>query len=313
MLPSLAFRYGTTIWRLRQVNDLGRLGLLEPGQELVIPGPMLVISSTPTFPLVSAKPAPVVQGQTLLIELQSDQALTLTASFLGQDLNFVPDEGGYWVLIGIDALTPAGPYPVALTMTETRSGDRLTMHETVTVARGSFGTYNIVIPADRAGLLDPTLARQERAKVNAVFAGRSGERLWQGAFGHPLAGELVVTAPFGQRRSYNGGPVSSYHSGQDLGAEVGTPVYAPANGVVALAEPLQVRGNVVIIDHGLGVFTGFWHLSQIDVTAGQAVDRGQVVGLVGNTGLSTGAHLHWEMQVGSVPVDAEQWAQRAFP
>ncbi len=153
----------------------------------------------------------------------------------------------------------------------------------------------------------------ERKKVNAVFGGLSEQRLWQGAFGFPLAGELRTTAPFGQRRSYNGGPVSSYHAGQDLGADGGTPVYAPAAGTVALAEPLQVRGNVVILDHGLGVFTGFWHLSQINVEAGQTVERGEVVGLVGNTGLSTGPHLHWEMRVLGVPVDPLQWTRQAFP
>jgi len=312
-LPSLAFHYRTTVWKLRQVNDLGRLGLLQPGQELLIPPPTLAITGSPTFPLVRTEPEPVVQGQTLLVEVQSDQALTLTATSLGHHLHFVPGEGGYWALLGIDALTPPGAYPLTLVLTETVTGDRLTMHETLTVTRGSFGTCNIVIPADRKGLLDPTLARQEREKVNAVFAGWRNEQLWQGAFQYPLAGELLTTAPFGQRRSYNGGPVSSYHTGHDYDVEVGQPVYAPADGIVALAEPLQVRGKVVIIDHGLGVLTGFWHLSQIDVTAGHAVEQGQVVGLAGNTGLSTGPHLHWEMRVGGVPVDAEQWVQRAFP
>ena len=80
-------------------------------------------------------------------------------------------------------------------------------------------------------------------------------------------------------------------------------MYAPADGKVVLAEPLQVRGQVVILDHGLGVMSGYWHLSQIDVTAGQFVEEGQVIGLVGNTGLSTGSHLHWEVRVGGVPVD----------
>jgi murein DD-endopeptidase MepM/ murein hydrolase activator NlpD len=139
------------------------------------------------------------------------------------------------------------------------------------------------------------------------------EQLWSGTFGLPLAGEIRVTAPFGQRRSYNGGPVASYHAGQDLGADKGVPVLAPITGTVVLAEPLNVRGRAVILDHGLGVFTGFWHLSQIDVTVGQAVGRGEVVGLVGNSGLSTGPHLHWEMRVLGVPVDPFQWTRVVFP
>jgi murein DD-endopeptidase MepM/ murein hydrolase activator NlpD len=146
-----------------------------------------------------------------------------------------------------------------------------------------------------------------------VFAIVSEERLWQGTFGWPLAGELRSTAPFGQRRSYGGGPVTSYHTGHDFGADIGTPVLAPITATVALAEPLQVRGNVVILDHGLGVLTGFWHLSRIDVTEGQRIGRGQVIGLAGNTGLSTGPHVHWEMRILGVPVDPLQWTQQEFP
>jgi murein DD-endopeptidase MepM/ murein hydrolase activator NlpD len=86
-------------------------------------------------------------------------------------------------------------------------------------------------------------------------------------------------------------------------------VYCPAPGKVVLAETLQVRGNVVIVDHGRGVMSGFWHLSQINVKSGDEVWAGQVVGLVGSTGLSTGAHLHWEMRVNGVPVDPLQWAR----
>jgi murein DD-endopeptidase MepM/ murein hydrolase activator NlpD len=202
---------------------------------------------------------------------------------------------------------------VALQAVEAGSGDQLSVQETFTVTKGSYGTYNVVVPPSRRNLLDPTLSQAERQKVNAVFAGVSDERLWSGAFGLPLAGELRITAPFGQRRSYSGGPVSSYHSGLDYGADAGIAVFAPMTGTVVLAEPLQVRGKAVILDHGLGVFTAFWHLSQIDVTVGQQVGKAYVVGLVGNTGLSTGPHLHWEMQVHSVPVNPLQWTRRTFP
>ena len=74
-----------------------------------------------------------------------------------------------------------------------------------------------------------------------------------------------------------------------------------------LAEPLAVRGNAVIIDHGQGVFSGYWHMSEINVTPGVQVAVGDVLGLVGNTGLSTGAHLHWELRIGGVAVDAMQF------
>ena len=312
-LPSLAFRYGTTIWALQEANDLHRLGLLVPGLKLTIPPPTASTEATPGFPQISARPAPVIQGQTMLFEVQADDALDLNGWFLGLELTFAEAEDRYWALAGIDSLTPPGSYPLALSATEMDSGDLLTMQATFTVTEGDFTTYNIVVPADRTSLLDPALAQAERRKVNAVYAGMTEERLWEGAFGFPLAGERRVTAPFGQRRSYNSGPVNSYHAGVDYGADVGREVYAPITGTVALAEPLQVRGQAVILDHGWGVFSAFWHLSAIHVTAGQVVGRGEVIGLVGNTGLSTGPHLHWEMRVGGVPVDPLQWTQQVFP
>jgi murein DD-endopeptidase MepM/ murein hydrolase activator NlpD len=312
-LNSLAYRYGTTYWTLLEANDLHRLGLLWPGQELAIPPPVASHSGVPGFPKVSTSPAPVVQGQTMVVEVQGQEGLELNGSILGQDLLFVEEEGRYWALAGVDSLTAPGSYPLALQAVELESGDRLTMHETFTVSKGNYTAYNVVVPADRTNLLDPALAQAEREKVNAVFARVSESRQWQGAFAFPLAGDLRTTAPFGQRRSYGGGPVTSYHSGHDYGADAGTPILAPNAGTVALAEPLQVRGNVVILDHGLGVYSAFWHLSHIDVVAGQTVGQGEVVGLVGNTGLSTGPHLHWEMRVLGVPVDPVQWAQRVFP
>lgn len=312
-LPSLAFWYGTTVWTLREVNDLTRWGLLWTGQKLAIPPSTAPHRGVSVFPEVSADPAPATQGQTMVVEVMGEDGLELGGLFLEQDLHFSEEEGRYWALVGVGALTPPGTYPLTLQVIELDSGDRLTMTETFSVTEGGYGTYNIVVPADRQGLLDPTLAQAEREKVNAAFAGVSEQRLWTGTFGFPLEGELRTTAPFGQRRSYGGGPVASYHTGHDYGADEGMQVLAPITGTVVLAEPLQVRGQVVILDHGLGVFTGFWHLSRIDVTEGQLVGRGEVIGLAGDTGLSTGPHLHWEMRVQGVPVDPLQWTQQEFP
>ncbi len=321
-LPFLAFRYRTTVWTLREVNDLHGSGPLPLGQKLTIPPPTAVIpdggpsgrrSDSPAFPDITTSPSPVVQGQTLVVQFQSKESMMVEGSLLGQRLIFVRHGDKYWALVGVDSLTPAELYRLTVVMTETISGDVLQMQEPFTVTEGSFTTNNVVVPASRQNLLDPTLSQEEAKKVDAVFAGISEQQMWAGAFGYPLPDELRTTATFGQRRSYNSGPVSSYHAGMDLGADEGTPVFAPMTATVALAEPLQVRGNAIILDYGLGVFNGFWHLSQIDVQAGEVVSKGQVIGLVGNTGLSTGPHLHWEMQVHGVPVDPLQWTQRTFP
>jgi LysM repeat protein len=192
VLPSLAFRYGTTVWALGEVNQLNRHSLLWPGQELTIPPPTAPHRGVPGFPAVLASPAPVLQGQTMLIDVRSRQDLTLNGSFLGQDLRFIAEEGRYFALAGVDALTAPGVYPLALQATDLNSGDRLTMQETFTVAKGSFTTYNVVVPEDRQWLLDPQVSEAERKKVNAVFAGVSKDRLWEGMFGLPLGGELRI-------------------------------------------------------------------------------------------------------------------------
>ena len=94
---------------------------------------------------------------------------------------------------------------------------------------------------------------------------------------------------------------------------VATPIYAPAPGVVVWAGPLQVRGNTTIIDHGWGVYTGYWHQAGILVQTGEQVETGQEIGSIGSTGLVTGAHLHWELWVSGVQVDPLQWAREVMP
>ncbi len=312
-LLGLAFRYGTTVWALREANQLNRLGLLWPGQELTIPAPTAATAHTPTFPEVWTSPDPMLPGRTMVIEIQGEHDLDLRGQFLEEDLVFVKEDDRQWALMGVDALTAPGDYTLALSVVEPDSGDLITLQETIIITPAQFSKYNVPVSDGQQNLLDPSVSQKERKKLNRVFGEESRRRMWDGLFDNPLGDEHRTTAPFGQRRSYGGGPITSYHSGHDYGADAGEPVLAPITGTVALAEPLQVRGNVVILDHGLGVFTGFWHLSQIDVEEGQVVGRGEQVGLVGSTGLSTGPHLHWEMRVHNMPVNPIQWTRQEFP
>ena len=128
----------------------------------------------------------------------------------------------------------------------------------------------------------------------------------------PYGGDCINSL-FGTRRSYNDGALWGYHAGVDLCGGLGTPIYAAADGVVVLAENLEVRGGAVILDHGWGVYTGYWHLSAIEVQPGQQVQAGDEIGLAGSTGRSTGPHLHWELWVGGVPVNPLTWLQQAWP
>ncbi len=131
----------------------------------------------------------------------------------------------------------------------------------------------------------------ELAKIRAARATPQPGAGWEEAFIRPVAGR--VSGRFGNQRVYAGVP-ASYHSGLDIAAAAGTPVKAPAAGVVVLADgPFLLEGNLVLVDHGAGLGSALMHLSRIDVRPGQMVAAGDVIGLVGATGRVTGPHLHW--------------------
>jgi murein DD-endopeptidase MepM/ murein hydrolase activator NlpD len=142
--------------------------------------------------------------------------------------------------------------------------------------------------------------RRERELLAAIYDSRRNVPPARGPFLRPVPGE--PTSPFGTRRVFNG-VARDPHSGLDLRAESGTPVRAAGPGRVALARELYYSGNVVILDHGGGLFTVYAHLSRIDVDVGRDVRPGERVGLVGATGRVTGPHLHWGAKVGGRSVD----------
>ena len=111
------------------------------------------------------------------------------------------------------------------------------------------------------------------------------------------------------KRSYNKGPVDSYHKGLDFAGKMGSPVFAPADGKVALTglekDGFQVHGNTILIDHGHALSSIYLHLSKIDVKKGDMVTKGQKIGEVGHTGISTGPHLHWGTYLYGTSVDPE--------
>jgi len=147
---------------------------------------------------------------------------------------------------------------------------------------------------------DQERAAREAVVIREVLASRSPERLWSGSFQPPVEGP--VSSPFGVRRFYNG-KRRGYHSGLDLAAPRGTPVFAAAAGVVALAGDLFYTGNTVFLDHGLGLFTAYFHMDTLAVAEGQHVATAGLLGRVGSTGRSTGAHLHWGVYVVGVKAD----------
>lgn len=185
----------------------------------------------------------------------------------------------------------------------------------VTRPDGSVETVSIAVtPRDWAlevidGLppdtVDPPRAVAERIarEAAAVAAARTRNDARTGFtqdFIWPVRGR--ISGRFGSGRIYNGRPGAG-HSGMDIAAPTGTPVKAPAAGVITLAEDLYITGGTVLLDHGHGVGSNFLHMSRIDVQVGDKVEQGQVIGAVGASGRATGPHLHWGMTWFDVRVD----------
>ncbi len=256
------------------------------------------------FQAIDVYPLPARQGDTLLIAVRTDRPVSLQGTFIDRPVRFAEENGVYYALVGIHAFTDPGIYELTLTATD-GTGATAAVGVEVTVVEGTYGHERIDIPPTRANLLDPQVIAAERERLQQVRSLFTPRRYWNGPFRLPV--EAAISSVFGTRRSYNGGPYNSYHEGVDFDIGAGAAVHAPADGVVVLAEPLAVRGNAVVIDHGWGILTGYWHLSRIEVTVGQPVRTGDVIGRVGNTGLSTGAHLHWDFWVGGINVDGLRW------
>ena len=311
-LTLIASRYGATISAIVAANGIADPSLIFVGQRLAIPGSAPSAPLPSPFVTIELNPQPVIQGQTLVITVQTDEPVPLTGSFNNRPLTLVGEGSQHWALVGIGAAVQIGPYFLELTATDD-AGQTTRASKLVQVVAGDFATEQIVFSPEKGKLLDPALIRAENERLSQVFGIFSRQQLWEGLFRVPLQEPVRVTSAFGTRRSYGSGPPTSYHGGVDYGAEVGTPVLAAGRGRVALAEELTVRGRVVIIDHGLGVYSSYYHLAEITVEAEQKVERGDPIGKVGSTGLSTGSHLHWEIRVGGVYVDPLQWTRQAFP
>jgi murein DD-endopeptidase MepM/ murein hydrolase activator NlpD len=249
-------------------------------------------------------PWPPTQGQTFVVWLRATTPTTISLAFADRAFPVVSDGPHGWAVIPIPTLSAAATRPLTVT-----AGTAI-FALPVPVRAGVFETEAIPPSASDPILAESDKVQREYERMTALLAADTPSA-WtpRARFRLPISPDAPRTAPFGARRTYGSSTDVTAHTGEDFGAAAGTPVLAPASGVVVLAEQLFVRGNAVMLDHGRGVFTGYWHLQAIHVTAGERVKGGQLLGEVGSTGLSTGPHLHWEVRVGGVAVDPMQWVE----
>jgi murein DD-endopeptidase MepM/ murein hydrolase activator NlpD len=167
------------------------------------------------------------------------------------------------------------------------------------------------IPASILAVSTDDGRRMEAEALAQAFAAVPPDPRWRAPFMLPIIGR--GTSGFGLPRRYGPGGNVSYHLGADIAAPEGTPIHATNEGVVRVAGQYPIKGGLVVLDHGFGVTSLYFHQSRIAVQVGDVVERGDVIGYVGTTGLSTGPHLHWEMRIDGVPTDPMAWVDRHYP
>src|SRR5262245_4226153 len=252
---------------------------------------------------VTAKSRAVQPGEIVVLTVTAPADLDrVRVRAFGQDVAVFPVSPSgrrtWEALVGLDLDVKPGTYSVSV---DADPGALRTTYDLVVAAK-RFPTRRLTVDES---FVNPPASEQARIEreaklLNDVYHAPAPERLWSGPFVRPVA--EPANSRFGTRSIFNGVPRNA-HGGADFLSPSGTPIHSPNAGRIVIARSLYFSGNTIIVDHGLGLFSMFAHLSAIDVREGDRVNAGQVVGKVGATGRVTGPHLHWTVRAANARID----------
>jgi hypothetical protein len=319
-LFEMAVRLNTDEWTLTDANGLSGSWKALPGDTLyAMSGNGDQNSSGLPSAFISAeiRDLPLKQGGTGVIKVKTEPNITLGGILVDHPLHFFPMEDGTLVALqGVHALLEPGVYPLQLDAAFP-DGTKQSFEQMVLIVSGNYDDISISVPSET---LNPDVTEPENQQIISIVSPVTETKIWQETFNLPVGLPYCIKDWFGIRRTYLGQgtdiKLNGFHSGVDYGICSETnpfDIYAPAPGTVAFTGLLTVRGNATIIDHGWGIYSGFWHQEESYVTVGQFVDTGELIGKIGATGRVTGAHLHWELWVNGVQVDPLDWLSQAYP
>ncbi|MDE2744535.1 MAG: peptidoglycan DD-metalloendopeptidase family protein [Chloroflexota bacterium] len=255
--------------------------------------------------VIITMPNLVTQGEALSLTVESDEASAVAATIAGRSWNLLDTEPGvWWAVVAIPRDAATGSTDVVVDLYGP-GGSWLRSISSSIIVLASAAPFEEVILGGTGIAADPAEIQRDHDVrfVHNVLV--SGPARWRTPWLLPVQGE--VTGVFGAKRSYDGVLSDGWHHGHDIAADHGDPIVAPAPGTVVWTGELIIHGMGVILDHGAGVYSGYWHMSLIAVREGMEVAPGDWLGNIGTTGLSTGPHLHWEVIIQGVDVDPVQW------
>ncbi len=315
-LLELAVRQNSDPWTLAEINKTGNTWNILPNDILYSPtaGNNGNATGLPSaFLSADIQPLPMVQGGTEVIRVRTQNNIPASGSLVDMPLHFFPVNDEQIALQGVHALLEPGVYPLRVEAT-LPDGSKQSFEQMVLVTSGNYYSEELYVPPET---VDPTVTEPENQNILAITNPSTATKFWNGVFTSPAIYPDEYTSRYGTRRTYYGTgtdlTIEGFHTGLDFAGGEGLQIFAPAPGRVVFAAPLTVRGNATIIDHGWGVYSGFWHQSKFYAQAGDMVEQGQVIGEVGGTGRVTGPHLHWELWVNGVQVDPLDWLTYTYP
>jgi murein DD-endopeptidase MepM/ murein hydrolase activator NlpD len=310
-----AIQQGANPWTLLLTNQLAETSAVPPGQTLFLASSEPDVqkgSISPYIKSLDISPLPLVQGDTITIHVRTTQPLELSGTLVDKTLHFFPNgDNDYVALQGIYTFASPGLAGFHLSAKNSQGQVVYQVDDSLLLRAGVFPVDPPLTVDPKT--IDPAFTKPEDDAVATTTTPATATRLWTKKFRPPVDEPICIKSGYGNRRSYNGSPYTYFHTGLDYGVCANLNIYAPADGVVVFAQQLTVRGNAVIIDHGWGVYTGYWHQANLKVKVGDHVTAGQIIGQIGGTGRVTGPHLHWEVWVNGIQVEPLDWLQNTYP
>lgn len=251
---------------------------------------------------ISVESREVFQGGIVEIKVSGRDMAGLKGSFRHQQIPFFPGEdGSYAALFGVDLAEKPGPMGFII-KSWNKEGETRENLITLRVREKAFPKEEVSVPAsfDRIDGATKRRIESEQAQLARIWVISSPRRLWEGRFLAPVPGG--ITSPFGLRRIINGSPRSP-HGGVDLKASFGTEIIAANHGKVVLRDELFFSGKSIVLDHGGGLYTMYFHLADFRVGKSSQVGKGDLIGWAGMTGRASGPHLHWGARLNGARVD----------
>lgn len=304
----------TNPWSLSAVNQMATPWDAVPGDSLFYfsaQGQSTPISGSNLVTKIEANPLPLEQGSTVMIRVYTSGPANVTGKLGDADLVFRQEKDSQFVALqGVHAMANPGLTPLQIRAVND-SGQIFQTEESLLLKSSNY-PEDPPLEVDPA-TIEPAITKPEDDLVAAATKPSTDTKYWSGKFRAPVDGPICIKSGYGNRRSYNGGPFSYFHTGLDFGVCANLNIYAPAPGKVVFVGPLTVRGNATIIDHGWGIYTGYYHQAEINVKVGDMVQTGQIIGQIGKTGRVTGPHLHWDFFVNGIQVNPWSWLDNAYP